>query len=109
VIKIKGINVSPGEIEALLETHPDVDQAFVFAIGRADSEEEIAATLVPRPNLSPDVDLEASVRSWARGRISSYKVPRHFRVMSMDELPLTPTGKVSKQLMKKDFHPAQRA
>jgi fatty-acyl-CoA synthase len=44
--------------------------------------------------------LADDVRNWVRERAAAYKVPATLRIVTAAELPLTPTGKVSKRLLK---------
>jgi O-succinylbenzoic acid--CoA ligase len=84
-----GENVAPEEVEAVLETHPDV--AEVAVIGRPDPEwgEGLAALIVPRNGARPDFE---ALRSHCRDRLAAFKVPKRFELV--DELPRTPSGKL---------------
>jgi fatty-acyl-CoA synthase len=98
MIKAKGINISPAEVEMLLVGHPDVDEAFVFGVDTATGDQEVGAVLV---STTDEHDrLAEEIADWARERVSSYKVPRRIWVLTADQLPLTPTGKVSKRLLR---------
>jgi fatty-acyl-CoA synthase len=97
LMKVKGINISPLEIERVLVEHEDVDEAFVFGRPTPDGDEAVACVLVPS-SAAPD-DLAERVRTWLRARIASYKVPATITLMTADQLPLTATGKVSKRLL----------
>jgi fatty-acyl-CoA synthase len=100
LIKAKGINVSPAEVEALLVGHPEVDEAFVFGVDLADGDQAVGAVLVaevPAPEREQLIDL---VTRWARERLSSYKVPTRTWILRRADLPLTATGKVSKRLLR---------
>jgi fatty-acyl-CoA synthase len=102
LIKAKGINVSPAEVEALLVGHPDVDEAFVFGVDLADGDQAVGAVLVS--TATDHERLIAEVTTWAKERLSSYKVPTRARVVARHDLPLTPTGKVSKRLLKEQVN-----
>ncbi|GAA0607784.1 AMP-binding protein [Sporichthya brevicatena] len=98
MIKSKGINISPAEVEALLVQHAEVDQAFVFGVETETGDQDVGAVLV---STTDEHDrLAKEVVDWARERISTYKVPRRTWVLTADQLPLTPTGKVSKRLLR---------
>jgi fatty-acyl-CoA synthase len=98
LIKAKGINISPAEVETLLVQHPDVDEAFVFAVDTDTGDQEVGAVLVS--TTSEHDRLGKDALEWARERVSSYKVPRHVWILTPDQLPLTSTGKVSKRLLR---------
>jgi acyl-CoA synthetase (AMP-forming)/AMP-acid ligase II len=85
-----GLNVSPREVEELLLRHPDV--ADVAVVGEPDERygERICAFVVPKGAHAPDVDELAAALTEAG--VARYKHPE--RVISIDALPLTNTGKV---------------
>jgi fatty-acyl-CoA synthase len=49
------------------------------------------AFVVPRPGRNPS---EEDILDYCRGKIASFKVPRH--ILIIPKLPMTPTGKVRK-------------
>ncbi|HMG44714.1 MAG TPA: class I adenylate-forming enzyme family protein [Acidimicrobiales bacterium] len=90
MIKTGGSNVSPAEVETALVAMPQVRAAFVFGIAAGDRGEAVAAVVVPEPGRRVDPsDLSSSLRT----SLSSYKVPRHYRVVAEPDLPMLPTGK----------------
>lgn len=82
-----GVNVYPQEVEAVLSEHPSVADCAVYGREHEEWGQEVCALVVPEGSFDPE-----EVRSWARERLASFKVPRHFDVV--DELPRTATGKV---------------
>ena len=91
MLKIGGENVDPMEVEAYLQGHGDV--ADVAVVGHPDERltEVAVAFVAPRPGRNPS---EADILEFCRGRIASFKIPRH--VLFLPELPMTSTGKVRK-------------
>jgi acyl-CoA synthetase (AMP-forming)/AMP-acid ligase II len=87
-----GENVYCAEVERVLGEHKGV--AEVIAYGEPDERlgERIAATIVLRPGETVDPD---ELRSYARGRLAGYKVPRTIKVRPTP-LPRTPTMKVDR-------------
>jgi len=77
--------VAPAEIEAFLATHPEVGQAFVVGVPDSRLGEVPVAYVIPRPGAAPT---EAEVVAHCRGRLASYKVPRHVFVVA--DVPRTP-------------------
>lgn len=84
-----GFNVSPTEVEAVLRSHEDIDDAAVVGLALAGGGERVVAEVVARPGAT--VDPEA-VRTWCRDRLAAYKVPRE--VVVVGELPKSMLGKV---------------
>jgi acyl-CoA synthetase (AMP-forming)/AMP-acid ligase II len=100
MLKVKGINIAPAEVEDLLHAHPDVAQAYVVGLpGEAGDETMVAAVVASRPGH----DLPAALVAWIRERAASYKVPARIELLAAEEIPLTGTGKVSKQLLRDDL------
>ena len=86
VLRISHFMVAPGEIEAYLQTHPKVLQAFIIGVPDPRTNEAAVAYVIPRPGCT---DLtEDEVIAHCRGRIASFKVPRHVRVVA--DVPRTP-------------------
>ena len=91
VIRRRGENVSPAEIEEALASHPDVVEVAVVGVPSELSEEDIKAFVVMREGADADFD---SLREWAAGRLTRFKVPTQYE--ALDELPHTATGRVAK-------------
>lgn len=85
VLRISHFMVAPAEIEAFLMQHPSVLQAFVFGVPDPKLNEAAVAYVIARPGaqLTPE-----DVIAHCRGKIASYKVPRHVRIV--DDVPRTP-------------------
>jgi benzoate-CoA ligase len=89
MIKAGGIWVSPAEVESVLVAHPDVLEAAVVGTRNRDGLEEVAAFVVPRAGRTIDAD---SIDAHCREHMAAFKRPR--RVLTVDELPKTATGKI---------------
>jgi fatty-acyl-CoA synthase len=85
-LRISHFMVAPGEIEAFLQTHPDVDEAFVVGIPDPQTNEAPVAYVIARPHAQLT---EAELRAFCRGKIASYKIPRHIRFVA--DVPRTPS------------------
>jgi carnitine-CoA ligase len=90
VIRRRGENLSPLEVEEALERHDAVAEAAVIGVPSDLSEEEIKAFVVAVPGMT--VDLRALHR-FALTKLARFKVPRFLEVV--DELPHTPTGRLA--------------
>lgn len=91
MLKIGGENVDPMEVEAFLMTHPAVNAVSV--VGLPDARlAEVAVAFVQRA--AGHALSEQEVIEHCRGRVASFKIPRH--VAFVDEFPMTSSGKVRK-------------
>lgn len=93
LIKVKGFQVAPAELEALLVTHPNV--ADVAVIGRADERagEVPVAFVVPRGELQPQ-----ALKDWLAERMVDYK---HLAdVFLCDAVPKTASGKILRRVLR---------
>jgi fatty-acyl-CoA synthase len=97
MLKIGGENVDPLEIEAYLASHPAI--ATVAVVGLPDARlSEVAVAFV---RVAPTHKLTApEVIEHCRGKIASYKIPRH--VVFVEELPMTGSGKVQKVKLREE-------
>jgi len=95
VIRRRGENVAPVEIEEALERHPAVLEAAVVGVPSELTEEEIKAFVV----VTGGADLGA-VRAHAAALLAPFKVPRY--VEATAELPHTPTGRVAKHRLPRE-------
>ena len=89
VIVTGGENVMPAEVEAVLISHPAVQDAAV--VGRPDPawQEAVCALVVLRKGADPT---DEELRSHCAGSLASYKVPK--RIDYVTSLPRTPSGKL---------------
>ena len=90
-----GENISPGEIENVLNEHPAVLEAAVVGAPDASRGE------VPRAFISLESGQEASVSElteFCRDRLPRHKIPTGFEILS--ELPHGPTGKIDKRQLR---------
>ena len=89
-VKIRGFRVELGEVEAVLNEHPSVLRAVVVARQHQEMDRQLVAYLIPTRS-SIDAD---GLRFYARQRLPEFMVPGTF--VSIDMLPLTPTGKIDR-------------
>lgn len=102
VYKSSGFIVASQEVESFLSQHPDVDQVAVVPMPDPLKGEVGWAFVV----LAPGVDEVPDLRAFCRQRIASYKTPA--RVVTVESLPLTATGKVRKTELRERFHEVAR-
>jgi fatty-acyl-CoA synthase len=91
LIKTGGANVSPVEIETELLHHPDLKSAQAVGVAHETLGEVVVVCAVAQPGR--DVD-EAGVRAFLRGKIASYKIPRHVLFFDESELVMTGNAKI---------------
>lgn len=92
-----GENIYPGEIEDVLHTIPEVDEAAVVGVPDAHWGQVVRAHVTVRPGAVFDADAATAL---CRSRLAAYKVPVEFRLEP--ELPKTATGKVLKNRLIQD-------
>ncbi|WP_280271262.1 class I adenylate-forming enzyme family protein [Nocardia wallacei] len=96
VIKPAGANVSPREVEAVVETFDDVLQCVVVGLDHPNRGEEVCAVVVPA---APVVDLD-SLTTRARAQLSVYKVPTRWIVTTAACIPTLPSGKLDRRRLR---------
>jgi len=87
-----GENIYPREIEEFLYTHPDVEDVEVIGVPDEKYGEELCAWIRVKDG-RPALDA-AAIADYTRGKLAHYKVPRY--VLTVDDFPMTVTGKVRK-------------
>jgi long-chain acyl-CoA synthetase len=93
-----GFNVAPTEVENVLRQHPQVEDVAVVGLPDEHSGEQVVAAIVVAPGTT--VDTEA-IRTFARGILTPYKVPR--RITVVDELPKSLIGKVLRRQVRESL------
>ncbi|WNG91513.1 class I adenylate-forming enzyme family protein [Mycobacterium sp. ITM-2016-00318] len=93
MIKVRGFQVAPAEIEAVLHGHPAVDDCAVFGVDDVADGEAVVAAVATRGPVTAD-ELMALVAD----RLASYKQLK--RVVFVPEIPRLPSGKVLRRVLK---------
>ena len=91
MLKIGGENVDPMEVEGFLMSHAAIKMAAVVGVPDARLSEVAVAFVQVEPGCKLT---EREVIEHCRGRVASFKTPRH--VAFVDEFPMTSTGKIQK-------------
>jgi acyl-coenzyme A synthetase/AMP-(fatty) acid ligase len=94
LIKTAGSNVSPAEVESVLDAMPGVLHSFVVGLPHPVRGEVVAAAVVPSHGVTLAV---GAVIAHARRNLSGFKVPTVVEVLAETELPMLPTGKLDRQ------------
>ncbi|MGZ4435889.1 MAG: class I adenylate-forming enzyme family protein [Trebonia sp.] len=99
MIKVRGFQVAPAEVEAILHGHPAVADCAVFGVpDPADGEAVIAAVTLDEARAPVD---PAELITLVGGKLASYKRPS--RVVLVDEIPRLPSGKVLRRVLKETY------
>jgi acyl-CoA synthetase (AMP-forming)/AMP-acid ligase II len=92
LIKVKGLQVAPAEVEAVLRTHPAVADAAVIPIPDERAGERPKAVVVAACGASA-----AEILAHVAARVSPYKCPRELAFV--DAIPTSPSGKILRRLL----------
>jgi crotonobetaine/carnitine-CoA ligase len=99
VIRRRGELISPGEIEAILVAHPDIEECAVVGIpsGLGTGEEEVKAYIrfTPGKRVSPQ-----EIVTWCKDRLAEFKIPRYLEFR--DEFPKSAIGRIQKNILKEE-------
>jgi len=93
-LKLHGLRIEPGEIEAVLRTYPGISSAAVTLRRNDDGRDELAAYVTPRTGHGLDV---AALTEHARVRLHPLMMPTRVEVLAA--LPLTVTGKLDRHAL----------
>lgn len=110
MIKSSGYRIGPGEVEEALKKHPAVKDAGVIGSPDPVRGEITKAYIILNEGYEPSEELAKEIVESCKEYIAVYKLPR--AVCFCDQLPVTPTGKllrrVLKQWDKEDKYPTIR-
>ena len=95
LIKVKGFQVAPAELEALLLTHPSIADAAVIGIPDEESGEVPRAFIVVKPQQSLTAD---EVTDFTRQHVATYKVVHD--VVFTEAIPKSASGKILRRMLR---------
>ena len=93
LIKYKGFQVAPAELEALLLSHPNIADVAVIGVLDEEGEEVPKAFVVLKEPGSPEEIME-----FVAARVAPHKKIR--RVEVVDQIPKSPTGKILRRILR---------
>ena len=97
LVKVSGQWVYPLEVELCLADHPLVHECAVLAVEMADRRTTLEAFVVASGPVPDPVDATRTLQDHVKTTLLPYKYPR--RVVFLDELPKTGTGKIDRQAL----------
>ena len=92
-VKIRGVRIEPGEIEAVLSQHANVIRSAVIARKDVTGEKRLVAYIVSQA----EQPHSSKLRSFVQEHLPNYMVPSVF--VFIDSIPLTPNGKVDRRAL----------
>jgi acyl-CoA synthetase (AMP-forming)/AMP-acid ligase II len=95
LIKYKGFQVPPAELEALLLTHPQIADAAVIGLPDGEAGEIPAAYVVLKKG---DETTAAEIQAFVAERVASYKRIR--KVTFVDAIPKSASGKILRRVLR---------
>ena len=94
MIKTGGANVTPREVEVVIDEQAEVQASYVVGLPHPERGQEVAAAVV----LNADATLSAEqLRSALKDKLAGYKVPSKLFFCAKTEIPFTDSGKVDKK------------
>ena len=90
LLRVKGINVSPMEVEAVLSAHPAVEAVYVVGLPPDGLEQQPVALVVAKPG---EQVAEAELRALAADALSHYKRPEQYLFIDRRDVALSGTSK----------------
>jgi len=100
LIKYKGFQVPPAELEGLIASHPKVADVAVVGVYEEEQATEVPrAYIVPAPGVEGGKETEAEIASWLAGRVASHKRLRG-GIRFIDEVPKSASGKILRRVLK---------
>ncbi|MGV9799136.1 AMP-binding protein [Mycobacterium sp. NPDC003449] len=98
MIVSSGYNIAGPEVEEALVQHPDVVECGVTGTADSDRGQLVTAFVVLRDGAIGDAEMVTVLQDYVKQTIAPYKYPR--RVIFVDTLPKTPTGKLQRFRLK---------
>lgn len=99
LIKVKGFQVPPAELEAVLRDHPKILEASVFGIPHELNGEAPRAIVVLRQNETATAE---EIAAYVAERVAHYK-KLEGGVIFVEEVPKSPTGKILRRVVKEKY------
>jgi amino acid adenylation domain-containing protein len=89
-VKIRGYRIEPGEIQAVIEQHPQVKQAIVKVLHNREGEPGLIAYWQ-----AASIVEERTLKTWLSQKLPAYMLPDHW--LQLASFPVTSNGKIDKE------------
>ena len=107
LIKYKGSQVAPAELEGILASHPKVKDVAVIGVQVKAIESEVPmAFVVPAQGVVMDETSAEELVNWTASRVVKHKKLRG-GIVWIDEIPKSTTGKILRQILKTNIKVAK--
>lgn len=93
-VKIRGFRIELGEVESVLSQHPALREVVVVVRGEPSEHQSLIAYMVAEEAVQVTM---AELRKFLQERLPDYMLPARF--VLLDQLPLTPSGKVDRRAL----------
>lgn len=95
LIKVKGFQVAPAELEAVLLAHPGIADAAVIGVPDDEAGEVPMAFVVATGDTAPTL---AEVQAFLEGKLAHYKQVRRLEIVA--EVPKSASGKILRRVLR---------
>ena len=103
LIKYKGFQVPPAELEGLLVSHPHIDDVAVLGVWKEEQATEVPlAYVVPKKDVQPSPTLEKEITEWLGKKVASHKRLRG-GIRWTEEIPKSVSGKILRRVLKAKY------
>ena len=100
LIKYKGFQVPPAELEGLLISHPKIVDVAVVGVYDKDQATEVPrAYIVPAPGVAKSKETASEVIAWLQSKVANHKRLRG-GVKFVDEIPKSASGKILRRVLR---------
>jgi acyl-coenzyme A synthetase/AMP-(fatty) acid ligase len=97
LIKYKGMQIAPAELEAVLLSHPSVADAAVIPLADECAGEVPKAYIVLKSGAEPADAVEGEIMLYVADRVAPYKKLRAIEITS--QIPKSPSGKILRRVL----------